>query len=151
MKLCYQAIRAWGYNVLISLTEYAQQHGKSEVAVRKKAARGGFTTAKKIGRNWIIDSKEPYVKLKKGELQMKEEMYNAGIAAAKAAGLKKSEHAFFNQLIDVQHNDSSEFESLLLKRLISKSDAPLEICKGSKDVDTARTAFLMGLTNGAEA
>ena len=81
MKLCYQAIRAWGYNVLISLTEYAQRHSKSEVAVRKKAARGGFTTAQKIGRNWVIDSEEPYVKMKKGELQM----HNAGIMAAKTA------------------------------------------------------------------
>jgi hypothetical protein len=151
VKLRYQAIRAWGYNVLISLTEYAQRHGKSEVAARKKAARGGFTTAKKIGRNWIIDSEEPYVKLKKGELQMKEEMYNAGIAAAKAAGLKKAEHAFFNQLIDVQHKDSDEFEALVLQRLAGNSEVPLEICKGSKDVDMARTAFTMGLTNGAEA
>ncbi len=137
--------------MLISLSKYAAAHNKAAISVRQKACRGGFKTAKKIGRNWVIDSEEPYIKAKKGELQMKEEMYNAGIAAAKAAGLKKSEHAFFNQLIDVQHNDSSEFESLLLKRLISKSDAPLEICKGSKDVDTARTAFLMGLTNGAEA
>ena len=137
--------------MLISLSKYAAAHGKATISVRQKACRGGFKTAKKIGRNWVIDSEEPYVKMKKGELQMKEEMYNAGIAAAKAAGLKKSEHAFFNQLIDVQHKDSSEFESLLLKRLISKSDAPLEICKGSKDIDTARTAFLMGLTNGAEA
>ena len=83
--------------MLISLTEYAQRHGKSEVAARKKAARGGFTTAQKIGRNWVIDSEESYIKAKKGELQMKEEMYNAGIVTAKAAGLKKAEHAFFNQ------------------------------------------------------
>lgn len=82
---------------------------------------------------------------------MKEEMYNAGIAAAKAAGLKKAEHAFFNQLIDVQHKDSDEFEALVLQRLAGNSEVPLEICKGSKDVDMARTAFTMGLTNGAEA
>jgi len=45
---------------MISITEYAERHGKTPVAVRKKAARGGFKTAQKIARNWIIDENEPY-------------------------------------------------------------------------------------------
>jgi hypothetical protein len=45
---------------LISLLEYAKIHKKSHVSVRQKAARGGFKTARKIGRNWVIDSDEPY-------------------------------------------------------------------------------------------
>ena len=45
---------------LISLLEYAKIHKKSPVSVRQKAARGGFKTARKIGRNWVIDSDEPY-------------------------------------------------------------------------------------------
>ncbi len=45
---------------MISLAEYAANHGKSHVAVRKMAARGGFKTAVKIARNWIIDENEPY-------------------------------------------------------------------------------------------
>ena len=45
---------------LISLLEYAEIHKKSRVSVRQKAARGGFKTARKIGRNWVIDSDEPY-------------------------------------------------------------------------------------------
>ena len=45
---------------LISLAEYAKKHGKAEVSVRQKAQRGGFMTAQKIGRNWVIDEDEPY-------------------------------------------------------------------------------------------
>lgn len=46
---------------LISLVEYAKLHGKEESTVRRKAERGGFKTARKIGRNWIIERDEPYV------------------------------------------------------------------------------------------
>jgi len=45
---------------LISLPEYAKLHGKEESTVRRKALRGGFKTARKIGRNWLIDKNEPY-------------------------------------------------------------------------------------------
>jgi len=45
---------------LISLTEYALIHGKNPASVRQKAERNGFRTARKIGRNWVIDSDEPY-------------------------------------------------------------------------------------------
>ena len=45
---------------LISLAEYATKHGKAMVTVRKKATNGGFRTAQKIGRNWVIDSEELY-------------------------------------------------------------------------------------------
>ena len=70
--------------MLISLSKYAAAHGRSQISVQQKARRGGFETARKIGRNWVIDSEEPYVKMKKGELQM----HNAGIMAAKTAGQK---------------------------------------------------------------
>ena len=45
---------------MISLSEYAAIHGKSQIAARKMAERGGFKTAQKIARNWIIDENEPY-------------------------------------------------------------------------------------------
>lgn len=45
---------------MISLKEYAERHGKAPVSVRQKAARGGFRTAQKIGRDWLIDENEPY-------------------------------------------------------------------------------------------
>lgn len=45
---------------LISIAEYAALHGKAAISVQQKARRGGFHTAKKIGRNWVIDSDEPY-------------------------------------------------------------------------------------------
>lgn len=46
--------------MLISIGEYAQIHKKAAATVRQMAERGSFKTAQKIGRNWIIDSDEPY-------------------------------------------------------------------------------------------
>lgn len=46
--------------MLISLAEYAAQHGKAAISARKLAQRGRFETAQKIGRNWVIDDQEPY-------------------------------------------------------------------------------------------
>ena len=46
--------------MLISLIEYAEKHGKDPDNVRKKAANGRFKTARKIGRNRVIDSEEPW-------------------------------------------------------------------------------------------
>lgn len=45
----------------ISLAEYAKMHGKDSSTVRQKVLRGGFKTARKIGRNWMIDKNEPYI------------------------------------------------------------------------------------------
>lgn len=45
---------------LITLKEYAERHDKNPVVVRQKALRGGFATALKIGRDWLIDEHEPY-------------------------------------------------------------------------------------------
>ena len=54
---------------MISITEYAKRHGKHPVTARQKAARGGFKTAQKIGRDWLIDENEPYEdnRIKTGE------------------------------------------------------------------------------------
>lgn len=46
--------------ILISLREYAELHGVTPDTIRQKVLRGGFTTAQKIGRNWVIDKDEPY-------------------------------------------------------------------------------------------
>lgn len=46
--------------MLISLVEYAQKHGKDQATARQMALRGGFETARKIGRNWVIDDAEPW-------------------------------------------------------------------------------------------
>lgn len=46
--------------MLISLVEYAHKHGRDKSTVRRKAESGGFKTAVKIGRNWVIDSEEEY-------------------------------------------------------------------------------------------
>lgn len=46
--------------MMISLSEYAKRHKKDESVLRRKAQNGGFKTAQKIGRNWVIDENEPY-------------------------------------------------------------------------------------------
>lgn len=46
--------------MLISLTEYSKRIGREPSVVRKKAEKGHFKTAVKIGRNWVIDDSEPY-------------------------------------------------------------------------------------------
>ena len=46
---------------LITIKAYAERHGKNPVNVRQKALRGGFQTAQKIGRDWLIDEDEPFV------------------------------------------------------------------------------------------
>lgn len=44
----------------ITITEYAARHNRSPVTVRQKALRGGFKTARRVGRDWLIDEDEPY-------------------------------------------------------------------------------------------
>lgn len=44
----------------ITITEYAARHNRSPVTVRQKALRGGFKTARRLGRDWLIDEDEPY-------------------------------------------------------------------------------------------
>ena len=46
--------------MLVSLTEYAKTHNKSNDTLRRMAERGAFRTAQKIGRNWAIDNDEEY-------------------------------------------------------------------------------------------
>lgn len=54
---------------LISLKEYAELYGVTPDTVRQKVLRGGFKSAQKIGRNWVIDKNEPYSdKRSKGEI-----------------------------------------------------------------------------------
>ena len=46
--------------MLINLVEYAERNGKKPATARQMALRGGFKTAQKIGRDWLIDDQEPY-------------------------------------------------------------------------------------------
>ena len=45
---------------LITLKEFAERNGRSADSARQKANRGGFRTAQKIGRDWLIDEDEHY-------------------------------------------------------------------------------------------
>jgi len=46
--------------MLVSLTEYARLHGKSSDTLRRMAEKGILKTARKIGRNWVVNRKEVY-------------------------------------------------------------------------------------------
>lgn len=46
--------------MLISLTEYAKLHNRSNDTLRRLAESGTLRTARKIGRNWAVDSEEAY-------------------------------------------------------------------------------------------
>lgn len=60
------------YQNLISLAEYAELHGVTHDTIRQRANRGVFKTARKIGRNWVIDKNEPYIdNRKKSQLHQK--------------------------------------------------------------------------------
>lgn len=44
--------------MLIPLSEFARRHGKATSSARQMALRGGFKSAQKIGRDWLIDEDE---------------------------------------------------------------------------------------------
>ena len=46
--------------MLISLVEYAKNHGKDRSNACRMAKAGRFATARKIGRNWVIEDTEPW-------------------------------------------------------------------------------------------
>ena len=46
--------------MLVSLSDYAQKHGKSGDTIRRLAEKGALKTAHKIGRNWVVDDAENY-------------------------------------------------------------------------------------------
>lgn len=46
---------------LVSLAEYAELNHISPDTVRQRALRGRYQTARKIGRNWVIDKNEPHI------------------------------------------------------------------------------------------
>ncbi len=50
--------------MLVSLSEYAKMHDRSNDTIRRMAEHGVFPSAKKIGRNWVIEKEEPYPVMK---------------------------------------------------------------------------------------
>lgn len=45
---------------LIALSDYARLNGRDPATARQKAGRGGFLTAQRLGRDWVIDDAEPW-------------------------------------------------------------------------------------------
>lgn len=52
--------------MLITLKSWAIRHGILPATARQKAGRGGYQTAVRVGRDWMIDEAEPKVNLKPG-------------------------------------------------------------------------------------
>lgn len=50
-----------GNEELVSLAEYARLNGIDPATVRQRVNRGAYRSARKIGRNWVIDKNEPHV------------------------------------------------------------------------------------------
>lgn len=46
--------------MMIPLVEYAKANGKTDSAARRMAIAGRFQTARKLGRDWVIDENEPW-------------------------------------------------------------------------------------------
>ena len=46
--------------MLVSLKDYAEAQGRSADTIRRLAEQGRLLTAKKIGRNWVVDDGEEY-------------------------------------------------------------------------------------------
>ena len=44
----------------ITVNDYAALHGVSRETIKKKCQNGCLKTAKKVGRDWLIDKSEPY-------------------------------------------------------------------------------------------
>lgn len=55
--------------MLISLADYAKANGRTPDTARQMALRGGFKSARKIGRNWVIEDTEvwPDHRIKSGK------------------------------------------------------------------------------------
>lgn len=45
----------------ISLADWARKNGINPSTARHKAGKGGFKTARKIGRDWVINENEPKI------------------------------------------------------------------------------------------
>lgn len=48
-------------NNYVSVAEYAAIHNVSHITIQKRCRRGSFSSARKIGRNWILDKNEPFI------------------------------------------------------------------------------------------
>lgn len=84
--------------MLIPLADYARKNGRDPATARQMALRGGFQTAQKIGRDWLIDDQEPYPdrRVKTGQYKdWRKKMLTFDEASIKNAAAA-SERAFYN-------------------------------------------------------
>ena len=72
----------------IPLAEYARRHGRRPDVARHMASRGGFKTAIKVGRDWLIDETDewPDRRVTHGRYREKYARIRAEYQARKDAG-----------------------------------------------------------------
>jgi len=46
---------------LITIKEYGERHGVPHPLMRQRCERGCFRTAKKVGRDWVVDEDEEFI------------------------------------------------------------------------------------------
>lgn len=78
---------------LIPLAQYALEHDRSDISVRQMAQRGGFRTARKIGRNWVIDRSEPYPDRRRRQSEIFDRDAREELDADERRGMLKRENA----------------------------------------------------------
>lgn len=131
---------------LISLSDYAQRHGKSPVTMRQKAQRGMLRTAVKIGKTWMVEEDEPCVdnRVKSGKYakipaagmpeNIKEE--TPAIKEMKILLFLDREEIFFNG--DFDKNDMERAQGALLKeiekRTFASENAPCNNLSGNLEL-----------------
>ena len=50
---------------LITIKEYGERHGVSNALMRQRCDRGCFRTARKVGRDWMVDEEEEFLDQRK--------------------------------------------------------------------------------------
>ena len=79
--------------MIIPLVDYAKQHGRRADVARHMAKRGGFKTAYKLGRDWVLDEDEPWPdrRVTTGKYRDKYAKIRSEYAARKAAEKENGE------------------------------------------------------------
>lgn len=54
-------MKSINFDSFISVKEYAALHNVDTSTIRQRIARGCYSTAVKIGRDWFIDKNEPHI------------------------------------------------------------------------------------------
>lgn len=81
--------------MLVSFAEYAKSRKRDASQLRHKAVAGGFKTAEKIGRNWVIDLLEPLIDNRKIDQRLLYEVIEDGGGGLTLAVFDDARYCFY--------------------------------------------------------